>query len=126
MHTTTTCPFCSPHAGVIVAMNALCYARKDRFPVAKGHMLVIPFRHEPDFFNLTGEEKCAILELVDDCKRVIEEYSKPLGYNIGFNIGAVAGQTVMHCHCHVIPRYPGDTDNPRGGVRGVIPHKREY
>ena len=94
--------------------------------MAKGHMLVIPFRHEPDFFNLTGEEKCAILELVDDCKRVIEEYSKPLGYNIGFNIGAVAGQTVMHCHCHVIPRYPGDTDNPRGGVRGVIPHKREY
>ena len=121
-----TCPFCSPHADVIVAMNALCYARRDKYPVAKGHMLVIPFRHEPDFFNLTSEEKCAILELVGDCKRVIEEYSKPVGYNIGFNVGAAAGQTVMHCHCHVIPRNKGDTENPRGGVRGVIPHKREY
>ena len=121
-----TCPFCSPLANVIVAMNALCYARRGKYPVARGHMLVIPFRHEPDFFNLTGEENCAILELVGDCKQVIEEYSKPVGYNIGFNVGAAAGQTVMHCHCHVIPRYKGDTENPRGGVRGVIPHKREY
>jgi len=126
MHTTTSCPFCSPPADVIVAKNALCYARKDRYPVAKGHLLVIPFRHVPDFFNLTNEEKYAIMTLVDECKLVIEENSNPAGYNIGFNVGTAAGQTVMHCHCHVIPRYRGDTDNPRGGVRGVIPHKREY
>lgn len=111
---------------MIVAKNALCYARKDRYPVSKGHMLVIPFRHVPDFFSLTDEEKCAIPALVGECKWVIEENSKPAGSNIGFNAGAAAGQTVMHCHCHVIPRYSGDTDNPRGGVRGVIPHKREY
>ena len=89
-------------------------------------MLVIPFRHVQDFFDLAGEEKYAILELVVECKRVIEKTEKPAGYNIGFNIGAVAGQTIMHCHCHVIPRYVGDTENPRGEVRGVIPHKREY
>ena len=82
-------------------------------------MLVIPFRHVQDFFDLAGEEKCAILELVGDGKQVIKKTEKPTGYNIGFNVGAVAGQTVMHGHCHVIPRYAGDTENPRGGVRGV-------
>ena len=89
-------------------------------------MLVIPFRHVPDFFSLTPKEKFAVMTLVDDSTLVIEETAKPDGYNIGFNVGAVAGQSVMHCHCHVIPRYRGDTDNPRGGVRGVIPRKREY
>jgi diadenosine tetraphosphate (Ap4A) HIT family hydrolase len=89
-------------------------------------MLVIPFHHVQDFFDLTSEEKYAILELVVECKQVIKKTEKPDGYNIGFNVGAVAGQTVMHCHCHVIPRYAGDIENPRGGVRGVIPHKREY
>jgi len=64
--------------------------------VAKGHILVIPFRHEPDFFDMTGEEKCAILELVSECKRVIEKTEKPAGYNIGFNVGAAAGKSVMH------------------------------
>jgi diadenosine tetraphosphate (Ap4A) HIT family hydrolase len=78
-------------------------------------MLVIPFRHVPDFFNMTGEEKYAIMTLVDNGKQVIEETSKPAGYNIGFNVGFAAGQTVMHSHCHVIPRYRGDTENPRGG-----------
>jgi diadenosine tetraphosphate (Ap4A) HIT family hydrolase len=89
-------------------------------------MLVIPFRHVPDFFSLTDEEKYAIMALADDCKRVVEETSKPAGYNIGFNVGAAAGQSVMHCHCHFIPRYRGDTDNPRGGIRGIIPAKRDY
>jgi diadenosine tetraphosphate (Ap4A) HIT family hydrolase len=79
-------------------------------------MLVIPFRHVQDFFALSSEEKYAILELVGDCKRVIEKTEKPDGYNIGFNVGAAAGQTVMHCHCHVIPRYAGDTESPSGGV----------
>lgn len=121
-----TCPFCSPAADAIVTKNALCYARWDRYPVSKGHMLVIPFRHMADFFSMTDEEKYAIMRLIDDCKRVIEEKSKPDGYNIGFNVGSAAGQTVIHCHCHIIPRYRGDTENPRGGVRGIIPTKREY
>lgn len=120
------CPFCNPFADEIVAKNDLCYARWDRFPVSKGHLLVIPFRHTTDYFSLSEEEKRATLALIDECKEVIEENFRPAGYNIGFNIGEAAGQTVMHCHCHVIPRYSGDIENPRGGIRGVIPHKREY
>ena len=111
-----TCYFCSPSADIIATKNSLCYARWDRNPVSRGHMLVIPFRHVQDFFALSSEEKYAILELVGDCKRVIEKTEKPDGYNIGFNVGAAAGQTVMHCHCHVIPRYAGDTESPSGGV----------
>ncbi len=121
-----TCYFCSPSADVIVAKNRLCYARWDRHPVSRGHMLVIPFRHVEDFFDLASEEKYAILDLVVECKQVIEKTEKPAGYNIGFNIGAVAGQTIMHCHCHVIPRYAGDTENPGEGVRGVILRKQDY
>jgi diadenosine tetraphosphate (Ap4A) HIT family hydrolase len=121
-----TCPFCNPLADEIVAKNDLCYARRDRYPVSKGHMLVIPFRHIPDFFSMTVEEKQAVLALVTVCKEVIEENFSPAGYNIGFNVGTAAGQTVMHCHCHVIPRYVGDVKEPRGGVRGVVPGKRGY
>jgi diadenosine tetraphosphate (Ap4A) HIT family hydrolase len=101
----------------------LCYARWDRFPVSKGHLLIIPFRHTPDYFTLNREEKLALGDLIDECKTIIEENFKPDGYNIGYNIGNAAGQTVMHCHCHVIPRYKGDTDNPRGGVRRVVAGK---
>jgi diadenosine tetraphosphate (Ap4A) HIT family hydrolase len=120
------CPFCNPFADEIVAKNDLCYVRWDRFPVSKGHLLVIPFRHAADYFSLTDEEKQALFALIDECKEVIEENFRPAGYNIGFNVGEAAGQTVMHCHCHVIPRYSGDTENPRGGIRGVIPQKRDY
>ena len=120
------CPFCNPVADDIVAKNDLCYARRDRYPVSEGHLLVIPFRHIPDFFLMTVEEKQAVLALVDECKEVIEEEFSPAGYNIGFNVGVAAGQTVMHCHCHVIPRYVGDVREPRGGVRGVVPGKRGY
>jgi diadenosine tetraphosphate (Ap4A) HIT family hydrolase len=120
------CPFCNPVAEDIIARNDLCYVIWDRFPVSKGHLLIIPFRHVPDFFLLTIEEKQAMVALVDVCKGVIEENFQPAGYNIGINIGAAAGQTVMHCHCHMIPRYAGDVRNARGGIRGVVPGKREY
>jgi diadenosine tetraphosphate (Ap4A) HIT family hydrolase len=120
------CPFCNPVADDIVAKNDLCYARRDRYPVSEGHLLVIPFRHIPDFFLMTVEEKQAVLALVDECKEVIEEEFSPAGYNIGFNVGEAAGQTVMHCHCHVIPRYVGDVRKPRGGIRGVVPLRRGY
>ena len=120
------CPFCNPVADEIVAKNDLCYARWDGYPVSTGHLLVIPFRHVADYFSLTAEEKHAVLALVDECKEVIEENLSPAGYNIGFNVGTAAGQTVMHCHCHVIPRYVGDVRDARGGVRGVVPGKRGY
>ena len=121
-----TCPFCNPIAEDMVRKNDLCYAMWDRFPVSRGHMLIIPFRHTADFFSLTPEEREAILALMPSCKEVIEENFSPAGYNIGFNIGEAAGQTVMHCHCHMIPRYKGDVRKPRGGVRGVIPERQEY
>jgi diadenosine tetraphosphate (Ap4A) HIT family hydrolase len=120
------CPFCNPIAEDIVARNDLCYALWDRFPVSKGHLLVIPFRHVADYFSMTVDEKQAVLALIDECKAVIEENFTPAGYNIGFNVGVAAGQTVMHCHCHLIPRYLGDVPDPRGGVRGVVPQKRDY
>ncbi len=117
------CRFCEPECEDIVAENALCYARWDRFPVTKGHLLIIPFRHTPDYFSLTTEERQAITELIEECRVIIDEKFQPDGYNIGFNIGKVAGQSVMHCHCHLIPRYTGDTDNPKGGVRRVVAGK---
>jgi diadenosine tetraphosphate (Ap4A) HIT family hydrolase len=120
------CPFCNPLAEDIVARNNLCYVRGDIYPVSRGHLLVIPFRHTPDFFSLTVEEKQALLALIGECKKIIEEKFRPDGYNIGFNVGEAGGQTVMHCHCHVIPRYAGDVRDPRGGVRGVVPGKRGY
>ena len=120
------CPFCTPFADDIVAKNALCYARWDRYPVAKGHLLLIPFRHEPDFFALTPEEKQALLDLAGVCREIVAENFAPDGYNIGVNIGAAAGQTIMHCHCHMIPRYTGDVKRPRGGIRGIVPGKRGY
>ena len=83
-------------------------------------------RHVKDFFETTDEERKAIFELVDMAKNIIDEKYKPTGYNIGMNCGISAGQTVMHVHVHLIPRYDGDVENPRGGVRGVIPAKKDY
>ena len=106
--------------------NSLCFARWDKYPASRGHLLVIPFRHTPDFFSMTGDEKNAVTALVTECRELLEREFSPGGYNIGFNVGAIAGQTVMHCHCHVIPRYPGDVVDPRGGLRGVVPWKQVY
>ncbi|QSZ67035.1 HIT family protein [Methanofollis aquaemaris] len=121
-----TCPFCNPAPGEIVLGNDLAYARADRYPVSPGHILVIPRRHVPTFFEATDAEKMAVLELVSRCRDQIEETYHPDGYNIGVNVGAAAGQTVMHLHVHLIPRYAGDDPDPRGGVRGVIPEKKGY
>jgi len=118
-----SCPFCSPNDQETIVRNTLCYALWDRFPVSKGHLLVIPFRHTPDYFSLTPDEKLAMTELIEECRKIIEDNFRPAGYNLGYNIGEAAGQTVMHCHCHFIPRYSGDTDNPRGGVRRVVAGK---
>ncbi|MDD5186805.1 MAG: HIT family protein [Methanoregula sp.] len=117
--TPVTCPFCNPAADEMVAKNVFCYARWDRYPVSKGHLLVIPFRHVADYFSLTVEVKHAVFAPVDECKEVIEENLSPAVYNIGFNFGEAAGQTVMHCHYHVIPRYVGDVRDARGVVRGL-------
>ena len=120
------CLFCSPAQDEIVLRNDCCYARLDRYPISKGHMLILPFRHEPCFFLMTAEEKEAAFELLLRAKSKLDSEFHPDGYNVGINIGEAAGQTVAHAHIHVIPRYAGDVPNPRGGVRFIIPNKARY
>ena len=110
----------------IVIENETAYAVFDGFPVSKGHMLIISKKHIKDYFELVLEDKEDLWKLVDQCKKIVDKKFKPDGYNIGINCGKAAGQTVMHLHIHLIPRFKGDIENPRGGVRGVIPKKRIY
>ena len=121
-----SCPFCNPDREEIVLANDLCYVRFDKYPVNPGHLLVIPFRHVAGFFDATDDEQAALLALVREAKRFLDGRFHPDGYNIGVNISPAAGQTVMHLHVHVIPRYAGDVEDPKGGVRGVIPERRGY
>jgi diadenosine tetraphosphate (Ap4A) HIT family hydrolase len=120
----SACPFCAEDG--IVMRNDLAYLRFDMNPVTAGHCLIIPFRHVADFFATTNAERQAMLALADEAKRMLEHDYAPQGYNLGINVGEVAGQTIWHVHMHVIPRYAGDVDNPRGGVRGVIPARQNY
>ena len=118
------CPFCGDPEFVIE--NELAFAHYDGYPVNAGHCLIIPRRHVAEYFEATALEKAAIWALVDEMKVIIDKQFNPDGYNVGVNIGAAAGQSVPHIHIHMIPRYKGDMENPRGGVRGVIPHKQKY
>jgi diadenosine tetraphosphate (Ap4A) HIT family hydrolase len=120
------CPFCSLPDGEKFLASELCFARWDKYPVTEGHLLIIPNRHVADYFAITAEEKTALWTMVDEGKRLLAERFQPDGYNIGINIGTTAGQTVMHCHIHLIPRRSGDSANPRGGVRGVIAGRANY
>lgn len=99
---------------------------KDGFPVNPGHLLIISNEVRKDFFGLTSNEKQQLPKTIIKAKEIIQQEFKPDGYNIGMNCGETAGQTVFHFHCHLIPRYKGDMDNPRGGVRNVIPAKGKY
>ena len=122
------CLFCERATTVIpVAEQGTCIAFPDKYPVTEGHLLIIPKRHAPDYFSLTAEEKkdadALLHRLKDD---ILQKAPSVTGFNIGINNGYDAGQTVFHCHIHLIPRRKGDCENPRGGVRGVIPGKRGY
>jgi diadenosine tetraphosphate (Ap4A) HIT family hydrolase len=120
------CPFCPPKEHEILAEHPLAVAVTDSNPLTKGHALVIPRRHVPSFFELTVDERVAICEVLDRVKERVDTEHEPDAYNIGINDGAAAGQTVMHVHVHVIPRYKGDADDPRGGVRWIFPRKADY
>ena len=123
----TRCPFCRLSRKVeMICETATCAAFYDGYPVSPGHALVIPRRHVASWFDLTHHEREAMLLASEYVKRRIDERFHPDGYNVGINIGRAAGQSVFHCHMHVIPRYTGDVENPRGGVRGVIPAKKNY
>ena len=106
--------------------NENAFAIYDGFPVSKGHVLVIPKRVVAEIFDLNDEEYSSCFSLVKDVKKILEEKFNPDGFNIGINNGEKAGQTIFHAHIHVIPRYSGDVDNPRGGIRHVIPGKGDY
>jgi diadenosine tetraphosphate (Ap4A) HIT family hydrolase len=118
------CPFCNPDHSLLE--NELAYARPDKYPVNPGHLLIIPKRHVADFFLTTEAEKNALLTLLDEAKHYLDGMHTPAGYNVGINVGEAAGQTIFHVHLHLIPRYHGDVENPRGGVRGVIPPRQSY
>lgn len=106
--------------------NELAVAVYDGYPISPGHSLIVPRRHIADLFGLTQEEQAAIWALVAPVRQNIEKHYSPDGYNIGVNIGAAGGQTVLHAHLHIIPRYSGDVQDPRGGIRWIIPSKAAY
>lgn len=120
------CPFCTLPASRIVAENDLAVVVRDAFPVSPGHTLIIPRRHVRSFFDLTSDERTAMLSLLDSAKSALESEIHPDGYNVGINDGPAAGQMVAHVHLHLIPRYSGDVLDPRGGVRWVLPEKAKY
>ena len=115
------CPFCVRPGPDIFLSDGVWYARFDRHPVTPGHLLVIPFRHCTVFSDLNADEMQKLLPFIRQCQELLNLQFHPPGYNIGTNIGIVAGQSVRHIHVHVIPRYTGDTPDPRGGIRSVVP-----
>ncbi|MCC5910979.1 MAG: HIT family protein [Clostridiaceae bacterium] len=114
-----TCIFCDKENLEIVVENKLALAIFDKFPVNRGHMLIIPKRHFQNFFDATEEEIVAIYDLLHQCKGILENKYSPDGYNIGINVNEDAGQTIMHLHVHIIPRCKGDVEKPRGGIRNL-------
>ena len=122
------CPFCSVNIELkIIEKLGTVVAIEDENPVAKGHILVLPIHHTPDFFSMTFEERNDADKLIRIFRDRIERSDSTVtGFNIGANCGKSAGQTIMHAHIHLIPRRDGDTPQPKGGVRGVIPDKMGY
>jgi ATP adenylyltransferase len=121
------CVFCTVAPDHMIAANALAFAVRDTSPVSEHHALVLPRRHVASYFALTEAERSAIHELLERVRRDILATDPNVGgFNIGVNVGEIAGQTIFHCHVHLIPRRRGDVANPRGGVRAVIPGKQSY
>ena len=122
----TPCPFCTLADERIVASNELAVIIRDGFPVSPGHTLIVPKRHVASWFDTTSEEQRAVMDLLAQAKLQLDAEHTPAGYNIGINDGPAAGQTIRHLHLHLIPRYDGDNEDPRGGVRWVFPHRAAY
>jgi diadenosine tetraphosphate (Ap4A) HIT family hydrolase len=120
------CAFCTLPAARIVKENDLALLIQDAYPVSAGHSLVIPRRHIGSWFEANGDERSAMLALLDQAKALIKAEYNPDSFNIGINDGPAAGQTVPHLHMHLIPRFHGDVPDPRGGVRWVIADKAKY
>lgn len=126
-HRAADCLFCDMTDQRKIAENELCYAVRDGFPVTQLHTLVIPKRHVADYFDLYQPERNAMESLLhEERKRILQADTSVTGFNVGMNAGESAGQTIFHVHVHLIPRRDGDVEEPRGGVRGVIPGKQSY
>lgn len=120
------CPFCNRQDRDIYFENDLAFAFYDQYPVSPGHTLIVPKRHVASFFSLDRKEVSRLNDLCLCCKETLQVKFNPTGFNLGVNVGLDAGQSIFHCHVHLIPRYHGDVTNPLGGVRGVIPEKQHY
>jgi diadenosine tetraphosphate (Ap4A) HIT family hydrolase len=120
------CAFCALPTSRVIDCTPYGLTIRDGYPISPGHTLVIPRRHTGSFFDLSTAERSDLLSLLDRAKATIEIEFSPDGYNIGINDGAAAGQTVPHLHIHLIPRYNGDCEDPRGGVRWIVPEKADY
>jgi len=121
------CLFCNSKVSGIAHQNDLAYASYDTYPVSNLHCLIIPKRHVADYFELSNDEIIACNELIKIIKKdILDNDQSVKAFNIGTNAGKLAGQSIMHCHIHLIPRRAGDVDNPQGGVRSVIPKKQHY
>ncbi len=121
------CIFCIIKKEELQFENQLAYSSIDSYPVSEFHSLIVPKRHVETYFELTNEEIQACNELILKTKeKILKQDSSVKGFNIGTNVGKSAGQSIMHCHIHLIPRREGDVENPQGGVRSVIPNKQHY
>jgi len=120
------CPFCTLKESRIRFESPLAVGVDDAYPVAHGHTLIVPRRHVGSYFELSQAERQAMNELLDRAYSDLNERLRPDAYTIGINDGPAAGQSIPHVHIHLIPRYRGDRDNPRGGVRWVLPDKADY
>jgi diadenosine tetraphosphate (Ap4A) HIT family hydrolase len=116
------CELCAP--SFVLFENELAYVRPDNHSLSPGHVIAVPKRHVADFFEMTPPEQVAVLELLREAHRLVGREHSPDGYNIGVNIGKAAGQSRMHVHVHLIPRYLGDVPDPKGGVRRVLASER--
>jgi len=116
------CELCT--ATDVILQNALAYARYDNNALSRGHVLVVPKRHVANFFDMSTEEQSAVLQLLGEAQRYVQLAFSPDGYNVGINVGAAAGQSRMHVHVHLIPRYVGDVPDPKGGIRRVLSGSR--
>lgn len=121
-----SCLFCNYDKEKFIAENDFAFAIYDNFPVNNGHTLIIPKRHFQNFFEATEEEVKELYKLMHKVKSIIDDKYKPDGYNVGINVGEYGGQTIMHLHIHLIPRYKGDVGNPRGGIRKFKKELVEY
>lgn len=120
------CPFCSVQQDKIITQNSLTFTVRDTLPVSSGHTLILPKRHIASIFEATKDEVAALWAALQQARGGLLQEFSPDGFNIGINDGLAAGQTILHLHVHLIPRYKGDMPDPRGGIRWIFPDKAVY